>query len=429
MFDDRNVSPENQKKLWEHYYNTLSKGIDVGFNPKLEMNDPELANSLKYDIAKFSAFKETSFRKQLEAALTANGKVAPWSEFKKTADALNVDYNRRWLKTEYDHTVATANMAQQWKGFVADADLYPNLKYVTAGDARVRDEHKILDGTILPIDHLFWKTHCTPLDWGCRCNIEQTNDKQSEKIPDFKVKKAFQNNPYYSGKVFNESPYTLGLGKDEFDDAEKFGKDNFESKNNFDILSKNQDFKNNLKIIKDNKLDKIYPNIEIEKINSVYTYTSNSYEEINKFNRTGNFVEDIKKGRTKEYYQTLTKTINNTLDEIPDKFQGLTYRGTDLDKATFKKYKDAFESGKPISDKGFTSTSYDQKEGFGGTHKFKIVSKNGTIVDKISANGVDAAKLDGINEKEVLFKAGQEFKVSYILETEPGKYEIFMEQI
>ena len=70
------VLPLLGKKLWEHYYNTLSKGIDVGFNPKLEMNDPELANSLKYDIAQFSAFKETSFRKQLEAALTANGKVA-----------------------------------------------------------------------------------------------------------------------------------------------------------------------------------------------------------------------------------------------------------------------------------------------------------------------------------------------------------------
>ena len=117
------------------------------------------------------------------------------------------------------------------------------------------------------------------------------------------------------------------------------------------------------------------------------------------------------------------------MDEIPDKFKGLTYRGTDLDATTFKRYTDALKNGKPISDKGFTSTSYDIKEGFGGTHKFKIVSKNGTIVDKVSANGVDAAKLDGINEKEVLFKAGQEFKVSYILETEPGKYEIFMEQL
>ena len=126
MFEDRAVSSENQKKLWEHYYKTLSKGVDVGYNPKPEMYDPALAHSLKYNIAEFSAFKETSFRKQLEAALTSNGKVTPWSEFKKKADELNVEYNRRWLKTEYDHTVATPNMAQQWQDFEADADLYTN---------------------------------------------------------------------------------------------------------------------------------------------------------------------------------------------------------------------------------------------------------------------------------------------------------------
>ena len=175
------------------------------------MYDPALSHSLKYNIAEFSAFKETSFRKQLEAALTSNGKVTPWSEFKKKADELNVEYNRRWLKTEYDHTVATANMAQQWQDFEADADLYPNLKYVTAGDARVRDEHKILDGLILPINHSFWKTHTTPLDWGCRCNIEQTDEDVSETIPEIKIKGIFKNNAFYSGNVFNEIPYADGL--------------------------------------------------------------------------------------------------------------------------------------------------------------------------------------------------------------------------
>ena len=202
------------------------------------MYDPALSHSLKYNIAEFSAFKETSFRKQLEAALTSNGKVTPWSEFKKKADELNVEYNRRWLKTEYDHTVATANMAQQWQDFEADADLYPNLKYVTAGDARVRDEHKILDGLILPINHSFWKTHTTPLDWGCRCNIEQTDEDISEKIPDFKVKKAFQNNAYYSGKVFNEIPYTEGLSGAEVKEVKSNLSDFLKSETNL-INTKN----------------------------------------------------------------------------------------------------------------------------------------------------------------------------------------------
>jgi Phage Mu protein F like protein len=221
LFDDRNVSPENQKQLWNHYYDTLAKGVDLGYNPSPEMYDPKLAHSLKYNVAKFSAFKETSFRKQLEAALTKDGKIVPWNQFKKTADALNIDYNRSWLKTEYNHTVAVANMADKWQEFEADKDLYPNLKFVTVSDGRVREAHKILDGTILPINHEFWKTHTVPLDWGCRCNIEQTDEEPSKVIPSYKVKEEFQNNAFYSGEVFNNSAYEKGLTTQERKEAKE----------------------------------------------------------------------------------------------------------------------------------------------------------------------------------------------------------------
>jgi SPP1 gp7 family putative phage head morphogenesis protein len=193
------------------------------------MYDPALAHSLKYNVAQFSAFKETSFRKQLEAALTKNGAVVPWSEFKKTAAELNVEYNGRWLKTEYHHTVATANMAEKWQDFEADKDLYPNLKYVTVGDNRVRDQHKAWNGLILPINHPFWKTHTTPNDWGCRCDILQTDEDPSEVIPDLKIKSAFQNNAALSGKIFNEIPYANGLSSDEIKEAGSFAKRNFEN--------------------------------------------------------------------------------------------------------------------------------------------------------------------------------------------------------
>ena len=78
LFDDRAVSSENQKKLWEYYYKELSQAVDAGYKPNPEMYDPALAHSLKYNVAQFSAFKETSFRKQLEAALTKDGKIVPW---------------------------------------------------------------------------------------------------------------------------------------------------------------------------------------------------------------------------------------------------------------------------------------------------------------------------------------------------------------
>lgn len=201
--------------MWQHYYDTLAKGVDAGYNPSVEMYDPALAHSLKYDIAKFSAFKETSFRKQLESALTKNGKIVPWSEFKKTADVLNIDYNRRWLKAEYNHTVATANMAQQWQGFEADKDLYPNLRYNAVGDGRTREQHKAWDGLILPIDHVFWKSHLPPNDWGCRCNVEQSDDKPTVEMPEILIKGVFNNNAALSGKVFAENVYEKGFEKAE----------------------------------------------------------------------------------------------------------------------------------------------------------------------------------------------------------------------
>nr|WP_294922171.1 phage minor head protein [uncultured Flavobacterium sp.] len=170
-----------------------------------------MAASLKNDIAKFSAFKESSFRSQLEEALTKDGSVVPWSEFKKKAAELNIEYNQRWLKTEYHHTVATANSVANWKSYEADADLYPNLKYNAVNDARTREKHKALDGLILPINHVFWKTHNVPLDWGCRCGLEQTDEEPSKVIPELDIKGAFQNNAALSGKVFGEVPYENGM--------------------------------------------------------------------------------------------------------------------------------------------------------------------------------------------------------------------------
>jgi len=98
-------------------------------------------------------------------------------------------------------------MVEKWKQFEADSDLYPNLKYVTVGDARVRDKHKAWDGLVLPISHAFWKTHLTPNDWGCRCNIQQTDEPISSYISDIKLKSEFENNAALSGKIFNKIAY------------------------------------------------------------------------------------------------------------------------------------------------------------------------------------------------------------------------------
>lgn len=143
----------------------------------------------------------------------------PWSEFKKKAVELNVQYNQRWLKTEYHHTIATANSVDNWKRFEADADLYPNLKYNAVNDARTRDQHKELDGLILPINHPFWIKHNVPLDWGCRCNLEQTDEEPTKLLPELNIKEAFKNNAALSGEVFAKIPYADAMSSVEIKES------------------------------------------------------------------------------------------------------------------------------------------------------------------------------------------------------------------
>lgn len=219
LFDDRNVSEENKVALLEYYNTYLGKAFNLGYNSNSEYYDEDLAAALKNDIAKLSAFKETSFRSQLEASLTEDGKVVSWSEFKKKAAELNVEYNQRFLKTEYHHTIATANSVENWKRYEADADLYPNLRYNAVNDARTREKHRALDGLILPISHVFWKTHNVPLDWGCRCLLEQTDEEPSKVIPELDIKGAFQNNAALSGKLFGEMPYASAMSSEQIKES------------------------------------------------------------------------------------------------------------------------------------------------------------------------------------------------------------------
>jgi SPP1 gp7 family putative phage head morphogenesis protein len=209
LFDDREVSEENQIALWKYYNENLSTALSAGYSASSQFFDEDLAKALMKDIAKFSAFKATSWKEQLEDALVKDGKIVPWNEFKKTALELNVDYNQRWLKTEYNHTIAMANSVEQWKSYEADADLYPNLKYNAVNDARTREKHLKLDGLIYPINHDFWKTNLPPNDWGCRCTVEQSDETPTVELPEILSKGVFKNNAALSGKIFGEMPYSL----------------------------------------------------------------------------------------------------------------------------------------------------------------------------------------------------------------------------
>ena len=222
-FEKRDISEAQSKELWQYYYKHLNKALAEGYNPTIEETNTELVTSLKHNLARFSAFKETSFKQQIEASLTKDGKVLSWQEFKAEANKLNIEYNRRWLQVEYNQTVANALSAQKYEEYIANKRIYPNLTYHAVHDERTRETHRAWDGLTLPVEHSFWKTHLPPNDWGCRCYVEPTANPVTEGVrtEDIPIKEAFANNPALSGEIFPIIPYAKGMSEKAVKEVEK----------------------------------------------------------------------------------------------------------------------------------------------------------------------------------------------------------------
>jgi len=433
----------------EPYRNLITETYKV-FDFALQDNaiPASMKQALQSDAFLFGGMKTHAQLFEADKLLMKDGNVKSFNELKNEFEELNVKYNQNYLAAEYEFAVNSSQMAAKWTDF-DDTGRYW-LQYRTAGDDRVRVSHAELNGTTLPKEDEFWENYLPPNGWNCRCqtievlkdDYRKSNSKdamQAGEKATTQLNKSGQNklaifrfNPGKEEKLFppKHPYYKVKDGENAKKTIEGIAKENIEQKTiaevaeeqkrkDYKTLHKNTDFENNLRKLED-EVKNAYPHINIEQINSVNMYTGRFYKEINAFNRTGDVPFDKENGITKAYYQALTRTINKTLDEIPDKYTGEVYRGTYLNDKLVKQYKTAFEKGKPIIEKSFTSTSYSRSESFSGNVALKIASKRGTIVEKISEHP---------SENEVLFKANAKFKVTDFKDFKNGKYEIYMEEL
>ncbi|WP_195601205.1 phage minor head protein [Parabacteroides merdae] len=132
-----------------------------------------MAQHLKEDVFVFSGFK--TYRELREAAdllRDKNGLLKSFDRFYKDIAVINEKYNRHWLKAEYIFAQASVEMAAKWVDFEQDGDEY-DLQYRTAGDDRVRYEHRVLHNVTLPPSDPFWDEFFPPNGWRCRCTVVQ----------------------------------------------------------------------------------------------------------------------------------------------------------------------------------------------------------------------------------------------------------------
>lgn len=70
-----------------------------------------------------------------------------------------------------------AMAAGRWQQIQRLKKRRPWLRYVTAGDHRVRDAHREWHDVILHADDPWWSTHFPPNGFNCRCHVQQLNDR------------------------------------------------------------------------------------------------------------------------------------------------------------------------------------------------------------------------------------------------------------
>lgn len=100
----------------------------------------------------------TQFRKEFDQAVGKAG----WS------------YNgaRGWrTQIIFDANLRSAHMAGRWYQLWANRERRPFLQYRTAGDSRVRPQHRQWNGIVRAIGDAFWAVFYPPNGWGCRCTV------------------------------------------------------------------------------------------------------------------------------------------------------------------------------------------------------------------------------------------------------------------
>lgn len=209
-------------------YNDLNDGAAKGFGRNFtrfgkDAGVDAAVLEMHKNIYRFSHAKSVVELHEMNKALYADGQIRGYKDFRDEVDKINNRYNRNYLETEYNTARNAAEHARKWHEYKEDSELFPNLKYMTVADDRVRDEHRALHGVIKPIDDAFWSKYYPPNGWNCRCYVIQTAEKaDGQPREDKTVPVEFHGNVGKTGIIYSKNQTYFQIAKELGEDEMKF---------------------------------------------------------------------------------------------------------------------------------------------------------------------------------------------------------------
>lgn len=137
-------------------------GIDYGFD------DPNALTAYEMNLFRFGGIKTLAESQLLNKAFRES---TSFEDFRVRASLITKIHNVEWLRTEYNTALSVGETSATYQRLKSKTDLFPYWEYRTVDDNRVRPEHRLLDGLILPANHALWQKIYPPNGWNCRCYV------------------------------------------------------------------------------------------------------------------------------------------------------------------------------------------------------------------------------------------------------------------
>lgn len=139
---------------------------DIGFVYNYQNDAFRTAQEL--NLFHFSAAKDLAEIQRLNELFRQS---KSFGEFYNLAKAEMEVFNKTWQKTEWQTASLIAASTENYNRLQGKVKLFPYWEYKIIDDDKVRPEHRLLNGIILPANDPRWKKIWPPNGWNCRCYI------------------------------------------------------------------------------------------------------------------------------------------------------------------------------------------------------------------------------------------------------------------
>ncbi|CCZ10507.1 DUF935 family protein [uncultured Culturomica sp.] len=210
---DFNPMTEIELNLFNAIWDSLNIATEEGFAAVMVDREREFLTQLKQNNAVFAAFKTHRMQNEIAAELLdSSGILKTFAQFKKDTESLVDHHVDAWLQTEYDTAVIRAHQAADWKQFIAEKDVLPNVKWNPTTSLNPGLDHMVFWNRIWSIDDPFLEKHRPGDRWNCKCSLSSTDElvtDNSDLVADGeKPSPGLGGNPGVTGQIFSDDhPY------------------------------------------------------------------------------------------------------------------------------------------------------------------------------------------------------------------------------